>query len=136
MKENSRISAYAVAGLRRQGMPLSLRKTTSETIINATCEYFNLEENAILGKGRKKVLVYPRQCAMYLLTEHTRLSLTEIAAIFGQHHTTVIYSRDLIKGRMEVHDGEVREDTNAIYYIATSDFTIISAQTHEEQTTI
>lgn len=126
MNESKRMSAYSVPGLKRSGMPpISIKETTAQKIINATCEYFNTNKELLAAVSRRRKIVYPRQCAIYLLTQYTTLTLDAISEFFGhQDHTTVIHSRRVIGNRLYVGDSDVREDINAIYDLATYEETI------------
>ncbi len=64
-----------------------------ESITKSVCEYFNIEENKLREKTRKKEVVLARQIAMYLSKEMTRSSLKTIGLHFGgRDHSTVIHS--------------------------------------------
>ena len=64
-----------------------------ESITKSVCEYFNIEENKLREKTRKKEIVLARQIAMYLSKEMTRSSLKTIGLHFGgRDHSTVIHS--------------------------------------------
>lgn len=122
MKHDIALSPYAVAGLRRNDMPKSLKKATVNEFIDATCEYFKLEQSEIVKRCRQRRYVYPRQCCMYLVSQNTPLSLKEIGRVFGGYdHTTVIHSKRAITERIEVGDGYVREDIEAIYQLVEYD---------------
>lgn len=68
--------------------------TISIDFINKiVCEHFNIDENKIRDKSRKKEFVNARQIAMYLSKEMTNSSLKTIGLHYGgRDHTTVIHS--------------------------------------------
>ena len=73
-----------------------------ENIIEKVCRYFNVNEDDLIGKSKKKEIVEPRQIAAYLMTELLDLPLTSIGKIFnGRDHTTIIHSRDKIMERLK-----------------------------------
>ena len=70
---------------------------TTDTIINAVCDYFGLSKADLIGKKRNKELVEPRQICIYLITEFMNIPLTAIGeAMGGRDHTTVIHARDKV----------------------------------------
>ena len=72
-------------------------KVTTDDIINATCNYFNVTKADLIGKKKNKELVEPRQICVYLMTELMNIPLVSIGqALGGRDHTTVIYARNKI----------------------------------------
>ena len=70
-----------------------VRKVTIESIQKAVCEQFGLRLLEIKSKNNSRVIVFPRQIAMYLAKHLTDASLPEIGRQFGgKHHTTVLHS--------------------------------------------
>jgi len=75
-----------------------VRKITIEAIQKAVCEQFGLRLIEIKAKNNSRVIVYPRQIAMYLAKQLTDASLPEIGRQFGgKHHTTVLHSVEKIE---------------------------------------
>ncbi len=75
-----------------------VRKVTIESIQKAVCEQFGLRLAEIKSKNNSRVIVFPRQIAMYLAKHLTDASLPEIGRQFGgKHHTTVLHSVDKIE---------------------------------------
>ncbi len=70
---------------------------SADTIIDATCKYFNISRDDITSKKKTKEIVEPRQIAIFLILEFLSLPLASIGQIFGgRDHTTVIHARDKI----------------------------------------
>jgi len=80
------------------------RKNTNlniETIQRIVCEYFNIKEDLIRAKTRKKEIVIARQVSMYLSKELTNFALKTIGLHFGgRDHTTVIHACQTIEKRI------------------------------------
>ena len=75
-----------------------VRKVTIESIQKAVCEQFGLRQAEIKAKNNSRVIVFPRQIAMYLSKHLTDASLPEIGRQFGgKHHTTVLHSVEKIE---------------------------------------
>jgi chromosomal replication initiator protein len=74
------------------------RKITIDAIQKAVAEQFGLRVAEIKVKSNSRVIVFPRQIAMYLAKQMTEASLPEIGRQFGgKHHTTVMHSIDKIE---------------------------------------
>ena len=75
-----------------------IRKISIESIQKAVAEQFGLRLAEIKAKNNSRVIVFPRQIAMYLAKHLTDASLPEIGRQFGgKHHTTVLHSVDKIE---------------------------------------
>lgn len=80
-----------------------------ELITKVVCEYFNLEENKLREKNRRKEIVLARQVAMYLSKQLTKSSLKTIGLHFGgRDHSTVIHSQTSIE-TLIVGDQKMKE---------------------------
>lgn len=67
-------------------------------IIDAVADFFEIDKKEITSRSRKRKLVKPRQIAIYLMRQHTKLSFPEIGeAVGGRDHSTVIYAHDRIE---------------------------------------
>ena len=85
---------------------------TAEDIQKAVASYFRLKISDLKSSTRTKAIVVPRQIAMYLCRQQTKLSLTEIAAAFGrQDHTTVLHANNRIEARIQT-DSELSQTIN------------------------
>lgn len=71
---------------------------TIDQITNATCNYFNIGKEDLLGKKKNKEVVVPRQICMYLICDilGSEMPLEAIGNYFDRHHTTVIHARDKV----------------------------------------
>jgi chromosomal replication initiator protein len=70
-----------------------VRRTTIEAIQRVVAETFGLSVEELTQKSRRRVVVVPRQIAVYLAKHETDASLPEIGRYFGGlHHTTVMHA--------------------------------------------
>ena len=75
---------------------------TIEEIQRITCEYFNIPEDLVRAKTRKREVVQARQVAMYFSKQLTQHSLKTIGLHFGgRDHSTVIHSCQSVENQME-----------------------------------
>lgn len=67
-------------------------------ITKIVCEYYNVEENKVREKNRRKEVVIARQVAMFLAKQLTKSSLKTIGLHFGgRDHSTVIHAYSSIE---------------------------------------
>ncbi|MDZ8236548.1 MAG: chromosomal replication initiator protein DnaA [Nostoc sp. ChiQUE01a] len=70
---------------------------TPEAILTVVAENFDIPIDELKGNSRRREISWARQIGMYLMRQHTPLSLPRIGEEFGgKDHTTVIYSCDKI----------------------------------------
>ncbi|KOX89535.1 Chromosomal replication initiator protein DnaA [Thermus aquaticus] len=85
-----------------------------QEIVRAVAEHFGLRPEDLVGGGRRKEVVLPRQMAMFLVRELTRASLPEIGQLFGgRDHTTVLYAIQKVQELSE-SDREVQAILRAL----------------------
>lgn len=69
-----------------------------DSIVDATCSYFNIKKQEVIGKKKLKQIVLARQIAIYLINDLLGVPLATIGSYFGgRDHTTIIYARDKIE---------------------------------------
>lgn len=67
-------------------------------IVETTAEYFTFTTEPLIGKSRRKEIVFARQIAMFLCKELTGASLKAIGNFFGgRDHTTVMHSCTVVR---------------------------------------
>lgn len=75
---------------------------TVDSITKAVAQYYRIPLGDIRGKSKTKEIVLARQVAMYLIHQHLRKTLLEIALFFGKKdHTTPMYSLEVVKKRLK-----------------------------------
>ncbi|BAY21609.1 chromosomal replication initiator protein DnaA [Calothrix sp. NIES-2100] len=71
--------------------------TTPEVILKVIADVFQVSIEDLKSNSRRREISWARQIGMYLMRQHTDLSLPRIGEEFGgKDHTTVIYSCDKI----------------------------------------
>lgn len=113
--EGAIVSLLAQSTLNRKDIDLPLAKQmlrnfvkhsnkeiSIEYIQKLVCEYFELPQEMLKSKSRKRELVQARQISMYLAKNHTKASLKSIGQYFGgRDHSTVIYACQTVDDLME-----------------------------------
>jgi chromosomal replication initiator protein len=66
---------------------------SSEMVMRAVASHFGLKPMQLKSKNNSRIIAHPRQIAMYVCKQITKLSLPQIGKDFGgKHHTTVLHS--------------------------------------------
>jgi len=79
-----------------------LTQIAVEDVVGLITSEFAISSRDLTGKSRTQAISLPRQIAMYLLREHTELSLEDIGRVFGNRdHTTVLYAVTKIRDRSQ-----------------------------------
>jgi chromosomal replication initiator protein len=72
-------------------------------LIKIISDFYNIEEQSICDKTRRKEVVRPRQVAMYILREDFNISYPTIGEkLGGRDHTTVIHSCEKVKKDLKI----------------------------------
>ena len=72
-------------------------EASPEAVIRVVSDNFKISIEDLKGSSRKREITLARQVGMYLMRQHTDLSLPKIGEVFGgKDHTTVLYSCDKI----------------------------------------
>ena len=75
---------------------------TIDDIIRVICTHYDVTEQQIKGRLRKREIVLPRQVIMYLADKHIRMPASRIGRCMGgRDHSTVIHSLRLITDKIE-----------------------------------
>lgn len=81
------------------------RKTSPQTILKSVADFYSISLADLVKRSRKKEIVKPRQIAMFLLREETKLSFPEIGQkLGGRDHSTVIHACEKIKNEVSVDE--------------------------------
>lgn len=71
-------------------------------IIEAICTHFNVSQEDMQKKGRRKEVAHPRQIAMFFLRSELGLPYTGIGRVFGgRDHTTALHAYEKISQEIE-----------------------------------
>ncbi len=100
----------AVAYISISGLPMTVENiapvlnppsdqvgASPDAVMNAIVETFGISIEDLKGSSRRREISTARQIGMYLMRQHTGLSLPKIGEVFGgKDHTTVMYSCEKI----------------------------------------
>ena len=87
------------------------KKTTSvKEVVKIISDFYNIKEESVYDKMRKKEVVKPRQVIMYILREDFNISFPSIGEkLGGRDHTTVIHSCEKIKAEIKTNPNLLEE---------------------------
>ena len=78
--------------------PTEKVEASPTAVLSVVAEEFKVALEDIKGNSRRREISLARQVGMYLMRQHTELSLPKIGEEFGgKDHTTVMYSCDKIQ---------------------------------------
>jgi chromosomal replication initiator protein len=90
------------------------RNLTIEDIQKEVCVFYNIPDDMMRAKTRKKEVAQARQIAMYLAKKLTKHSLKTIGLHFGgRDHTTVIHAIETIDNTVK-EDNHLRDDLSTL----------------------
>jgi len=90
------------------------KNVSVKEITKTVADFYNIEENSIYEKTRRKEVVRPRQLVMYILREDFNISFPSIGQkLGGRDHTTVIHSCDKIREELK-SNSTLSEEINQI----------------------
>ena len=83
---------------------------STKEVVKTVAEFYNIEEQLIYDKTRKKEVIKPRQIIMYILREDFNISYPAIGEkMGGRDHTTVMHSCEKIRNDMKMDDILIQE---------------------------
>ena len=83
---------------------------SAKEIVKIIADFYNIPEESIYEKTRRKEVIKPRQVTMYLLRQDFNISYPSIGQkLGGRDHTTVIHSCEKIKGELKDNDTLAQE---------------------------
>ena len=96
-----------------------MRKVPLYIIKKAVCEYFSTPDDVIFQKTRRTEVVKPRQWYHYLASTMTNKTLAQIGDYEGAgfDHTTVLHSRETIRGDISIYKKSKESEIDLIYKI-------------------
>lgn len=83
-------------------------------VIKIIADFYQINEESIYEKTRRKEIIKPRQVAMYILREDFNISYPSIGQkLGGRDHTTVIHSCEKVKNDLKT-DHSLLQELNQI----------------------
>ena len=90
---------------------------TPEDVLHIVCRLTGADPDVLKSKSRKRNYVIPRQTYCFAARSMTRATMQEIGDIIGRDHSTVLYSCNEVKYKIESKDKKMTEMYNRIKHI-------------------
>lgn len=99
---NCNIDMKFVERIVTRAVKIDNQALTIDDIIRVICTHYDVTEQQIKGRLRKREIVLPRQVIMYLADKHIRMPASRIGRCMGgRDHSTVIHSLHLISEKIK-----------------------------------
>ena len=92
---------------------ISKKQVTFELITECVCDFYNLDQELLYSKTRKREISDARQLVMFLAKKYTQLSSINIGQRLKRDHATVLHSWKAVEERMSV-DRDFRAEVEKI----------------------
>ena len=100
---NSDIDIRLAERIIKRAVKVDNRPLTVDDILEAVCNHFNVTQQNVFSKSRKRDYVMVRQVSMYLAQKYTKMPASRIGQLIGNRdHSTVIYSCTSVEQRLKV----------------------------------
>ncbi len=107
---NSNIDMRLAERVVKRAVKIDNHPLTIDEIIEKVCKHYNVGQQHVLGKSRKRDYVQVRQISMYLAQKYTKMPAGRIGQLIGgRDHSTVIHSCHTIEQRLKVDTGFSQE---------------------------
>ena len=95
--KNRELSLNEIRGILKNNVKPKKMLSVKE-VVKVVSEFYNIDEDSIYDKTRRKEVVRPRQVVMYILREDFSISFPLIGEkLGGRDHTTIIHSYEKVK---------------------------------------
>ena len=122
---NCNIDMHLAERVIKRAVKVDNHPLTIDDILDKVCSHFNVTQQNVFGRSRKREYVLVRQVSMYLAQKYTKMPAARIGQLIGNRdHSTVIHSCSTIEKRLKID----KEFLNEISNIETS-FRIKNSET-------
>lgn len=77
------------------------KRISVESIKKLVCKEFSISEQDIVSPSRKRIIVKPRQMAIFLSRKYTDQPIKKIGTSFNRYHATAIYSINVVEKELK-----------------------------------
>ena len=122
---NCNIDMHLAERVIKRAVKVDNHPLTIDDILDKVCSHFNVTQQNVFSRRRKREYVLVRQVSMYLAQKYTKMPAARIGQLIGNRdHSTVIHSCSTIEKRLKID----KEFLNEISNIETS-FRIKNSET-------
>lgn len=111
---NSGIDMRLAERVIKRAVKVDNKPLTIDDILEKVCGHFNVSQQQVFSRSRKRDYVIVRQVSMYLAQKYTKMPASRIGQLIGNRdHSTVIHSCSAVEQRLKV-DKAFSEELNSI----------------------
>jgi len=100
---NSNIDMRLAERVLKRAVKQDNHPLTIDDILERVCQHFNVTQQQVFSKSRKRDYVVARQISMYLAQKYTKMPSSRIGQLIGgRDHSTVLHSCSAIEQRLKV----------------------------------
>jgi chromosomal replication initiator protein len=100
---NSAIDMRLAERIIKRAVKVDNKPLTVDDILEKVCQHFNVSQQNVFSKSRKRDYVQVRQVSMYLAQKYTKMPASRIGQLIGNRdHSTVIHSCSTVEQRLKV----------------------------------
>lgn len=101
----------------KRAVKIDNRPLTIDDILERVCEHYNVSQQNVFSRSRKRDYVIVRQVSMYFAQKYTKMPASRIGQLIGNRdHSTVVHSCSTIEKKLKVDkafEAEITEIENA-----------------------
>ena len=99
---NSNIVMRLAERIIKRAVKIDNKPLTVDDILEKVCEHYNVSQQNVFSKSRKRDYVQVRQISMYLAQKYTKMPAGRIGQLIGNRdHSTVIHSCNTVEKRLK-----------------------------------
>ena len=107
---NSNIDLRLAERVIKRAVKVDNHPLTIDDILNTVCQHYNVSQQSVFSKSRKRDFVLARQISMYLAQKFTKMPTSRIGQLIGgRDHSTVIHSCAAIEQRLKIDKAFIDE---------------------------
>ncbi len=100
---NSNIDMRLAERVIKRAVKVDNHPLTIDDILEKVCQHYNVTQQSVFSKSRKRDLVQVRQVSMYLAQKYTKMPASRIGQLIGgRDHSTVLHSCAAIEQRLKI----------------------------------
>jgi len=99
---NSAVDMRLAERIIKRAVKVDNRPLTVDDILDKVCQHYNVTQQQVFSKSRKRDYVQVRQICMYLAQKYTKMPSSRIGQLIGNRdHSTVIHSCTTVEQRLK-----------------------------------
>ncbi len=111
---NSNIDMRLAERVIKRAVKVDDKPLTVDDILEKVCNHYNVSQQNVFSRSRKRDYVIVRQVSMYFAQKYTKMPATRIGQLIGNRdHSTVLHSCNTVEQRLKI-DKAFQEEMNSI----------------------